>query len=111
MVRNVIRRSGPPTRLELHLVEGERDVQAFRAETLHKIILAEVARQKEAAPCQEDIEASDENDADTAEEGADMNEDDADVGQDDNEVEEEDVDADEEDLYVDEEYHGPDSAH
>jgi hypothetical protein len=83
MVRKVVRRSRPPTRLELDLAKADRDAQAFRAETLRKLILAEVARQ-------EDVEAS-EDGAETGEEDADMNEDDADVWNEDPEVEEEDL--------------------
>jgi hypothetical protein len=102
MARKSARPSSPVTRLRLTLAEGERDAQAFRAETLREIILAEAARQEEAAAHQEDAEESEDDDANTEEERADADEDDADAGEEleDAGVDEDDADVGEEDSEV-----------
>ena len=121
MGKKKVRRSRTPT-LRSRLTEGQKKVEAFRAETLLQIILSEVARQEEVAAREEDTDTS-EDDADMEEEDADagedtvmpvdeddadVDEDNADVGEEYPEVDEEDADADEEDPNADEEY--PDSA-
>jgi hypothetical protein len=116
MARKSARPSSPVTRLRLTLAEGERDAQAFRAETLREIILAEAARQEgaaarqeeaaarqeEAAAHQEDAEESEDDDANTEEERAHADEDDADAGEEleDADVDEDDADVGEEDSEV-----------